>query len=269
MRVGQVDKPQLSRLGDKVERDHWGHLRKLIPHYETFWQTYVYPLRSKGSIWFRRAVDSDLETIAIASYSTYAALARARQKIHSDHEQYRYVEELYAHLQRSAEIGVKLIHSFNSFYAAVTRRRSSLSTQPLEAFIDDRLKAYRNLLHDPMLSMPKDERGRRLVPKPGCLASRKAWTSVMYSFSREDFVVASLQLKDDYRATCSHLEEAWKMMCGLSSELTQKAEFQGALAKGFDCPELLAVPPTSGAFFIGASSAVAQPGTTFVLPNKA
>jgi hypothetical protein len=84
-------------------------------------------LRSEGSIWFRRAVDSDLETIAIASYSTYAALARARQKIHSDHEQYRYVEELYGHLQRSAEIGVKLIRSFNSFYEAVTHRRSSLS----------------------------------------------------------------------------------------------------------------------------------------------
>jgi hypothetical protein len=91
----------------------------------------------------------------------------------------------------------------------------------------------------------------------------------MYSFSHEDFVVASLQLKDDYRATCSRLEEVWKIMCDLSSELTARADFQVALAKGFDCPGLLAVPPMSGAFFIGASSAAAQPGTTFVLRNKA
>jgi len=219
------------------------------PHYETFWQIYVYPLRSKGSIWFRRAIDGDLETIAIASYSTYAALARARQKIHSDHEQYRYVEELYGHLQRSAEIGVKLIHSFNSFFGDVTHRRSLLSTQPLEVFIDERLKAYRNLLHDSMLSMPKDERGRRLIPRPECLDSRRNWTSIMYSFSREDFVVASLQLKDDYRATCSRLEESWKIMCDLSSELTRQAEFHVALAKGFDSPGLLAVPSMSGVRF--------------------
>jgi hypothetical protein len=178
------------------------------------------------------------------------------------------VEELYGHLQRCAEIGVKLVRSFNSFYGAVTSRRSSLSTRPLETLIDDRLKPYRNLLHDAMLSMPKDEHGRRLIPRPECLDSRRNWTSVMYSFSREEFVVASLQLKHDFCATCSHLEEAWKVMCNMSSKLTPRKDFQVALSKGFDSPALLAVPPVSGAFFIGASSAAAQLGSTLVLQSK-
>ena len=158
--------PHLASAGDKTERDHWGHMRKLVPHYETFWQLYVHPLRATGLIWFRQGLDSDLENLAIASYSTYAVLARARHRIYSRHEGYRYLEELYSAVQRSAEIGVKLVNQFAGFYSRVTGHPCSTSAGSLEAFIARRLKRYRNLLHDEMLAMPKDERGRRLIPTP-------------------------------------------------------------------------------------------------------
>lgn len=251
--------PRLARAGDKTERDHWGHMRKLVPHYETFWQRYVYPLRAKGSIWFRRGVDPNLEDIAIASYSTYAALARARQKIHSQREGYQHLEELYATMQRSAEIGVKLVNRFDRFHSALAGRSCGASASPIEKFIEDRLKRYRNLLHDSMLAMPKDEGRRRLIPKPDRIDQYRRWTAVMYDFSPTDFVVAAQQMENDFRATCSHLEQAWRRMSDAYEDLIIHAAFKAALAKGSDVPPILATAPSSGAFFLGASSAGCQP----------
>jgi hypothetical protein len=39
----------------------------------------------------------------------------------------------------------------------MTRDPSPVSAGPLEEFQEHRLKRYRNLLHDAMLAMPKDE----------------------------------------------------------------------------------------------------------------
>src|SRR5579871_840067 len=182
--------PQLARFGDKLERDHWGHLQVLIPHYETFWQRYVYPLRSGHSIWFRNGIDPDLEDLAIASYSTYSTLARARQKIYSEHDEYRFLEELYAMVQRAAEIGVKLLNQFAEFYTGLRHCAPPVSASPTEQFIESRLKKYRNLLHDAILAMPKDDRRRRLIPKPEHIDQYRRWTVVMYEFKQADFVVA-------------------------------------------------------------------------------
>jgi len=251
--------PRLGSEGDKIERDHWGHMRKLIPHYEMFWQRYVYPLRATGSIWFREDVDSDLESIAIASYSTYAALARARRRIYSSHERYQYLEELYAAVQRSAEIGVKLSNQFITFHRTMTRDPSPVSAGPLEEFQEHRLKRYRNLLHDAMLAMPKDEHGRRLIPKPEYIEKYRLWTTVMYDLSPAEFVVAGDQIKDDFRATCSLLQEAWKNMSDAYEDLLGHSEFKTALSKGRDVTDSMATAPASGSFFLGASSAGCQP----------
>jgi hypothetical protein len=260
--------PRLASAGDKTERDYWGQMRMLVPHYETFWQRYVHPLRAKESIWFRQGVDSDLESIAITSYSTYEALARARHRIYSRHEGYRYLEELYAAVQRSAEIGVKLVNQFAGFYSGVSGCPCSISAAPLEEFIDRRLKRYRNLLHDAMLAMPKDERGRRLIPTPDHIDQYRLWTTVMYDFSPNDFVVAAEQMKGDFRATSSLLEEAWKAMSGAHEGLISHAEFKAAICKGWDMPTPMATAPASGAFFLGASSAAGQPTSgAFIMPK--
>ena len=78
--------PRLQRFGDSIEQASWRLLKKLVPHYETFWQLYVLPLRAVDSIWFHDGIDPQIETIAIMNYSTFAALGRARQKIYSDNE---------------------------------------------------------------------------------------------------------------------------------------------------------------------------------------
>jgi hypothetical protein len=251
--------PRLASDGDKTERDHWGHMVTLVPHYETFWQRYVHPLRANGSIWFRQGLDPDLENIAIASYSTYAALARARERIYSRHEGFRYLEELYSLVQRSAEIGVKLVNYFAVFHSATARRPCPVSAGSLEEFISDRLKRYRNLLHDEMLAMPKDEHGRRLIPKPDHIDKYRRWTTVMYGFCAAEFAGASEQVRNDFRATCSLLEEAWKGMSDLYEDLMPLTAFKAALSKGRDAPGLMATAPASGAFFLGASSAGCQP----------
>jgi hypothetical protein len=259
--------PKLASLGDKTERDHWGHLRKLVPHYETFWQCYVYPLRARDSIWFREGIDGDLEGIAIASYSTFGALARARHRIFSKHEDYRFIEELYAAVQRSAEVGVKLVNQFSSFFKNVTGTRSRVVAGPLEQFKEERLGRYRNLLHDAMLAMPKDDRRRRLIPRPDYIDHYRLWTAVMYNFEREHFIPATDQVRSDFRSTCSLLEDAWKGMSDVAGALRLKPKFGEALSKGQDRPSLLAVPPASGALFLGASSA-APISARFIFPKQ-
>src|SRR5690242_7421395 len=100
--------PQLARKGDEIARGHWGHFRKLVPHYESVWQQHVYPLRIPDQIWLRDGLDPAFESFAIVNYSTFVALCRARQKIFVKTERYKFIEELYGTLQRSCELGIKL-----------------------------------------------------------------------------------------------------------------------------------------------------------------
>lgn len=216
--------PLLARKGDETERGYWGHLSKLIPHYELFWRYHVFPLRMPNQIWLRDGLDPQFEAVAIANYSTFVSLGRARQKIFVNHESYKFVEEHYAALQRSCELGKKLIQRFNDLYESLTKRHSGVSDAKLEQFIEKRLDEYRNLLHDEMLSTPKDEQERRLIPKFEKINEYRNWTSVMYHLNRSDFVVASEQLKADFRATCSRLEDAWEQMCKASAEIVQLSE---------------------------------------------
>lgn len=203
--------PSLSENGDTDEREEWPHLESLIPHYQTFWVKYVYPLRAVGSIWIKRGLDPRFERLAIASYSTFKTLARARHKIFDDHEEYRYVEELYMHLQRAAEVAVKLVKQFCDIETACLGRRCLVTVAPIENLIESRLNSYRNLLHDALLAVPKSERGR-MVPKPEKLLAYADWSRVMFDFDDDDFVAAESQVKNDFYGTASILEGAWKEM---------------------------------------------------------
>ena len=73
--------PLLARKGDEAERRYWRHLSALIPHYELFWRYHVFPLRVPSQIWLRDGLDPHFQAVAIANYSTFASLGRARQKI--------------------------------------------------------------------------------------------------------------------------------------------------------------------------------------------
>ena len=254
--------PRLQRFGDRIEQAHWGHLRKLVPHYETFWQLYVLPLRAGDSIWFQDGIDPQIETIAIANYSTFAALGRARHKIFSDHEHFRHVEELYMAIQRSLELGIKLINEFGRLEATLLHSKSCVSASPLEQFKERRLSAYRNLLHDAILAMPKEHK-QRLIPKPDKIDAYRRWTHVMYHFDRKDFVLASTQVKKDFRETCSLLEDAWETMCDRHEQLTEVLPFSRTLPFPLTSGASLAGPPApSGDFYIGSdatNSAIAKP----------
>jgi hypothetical protein len=115
---------------------YWGHLSKLIPHYEVFWRDHVFPLRVPAQIWLRDALDPNFEAVAIANYSTFVSLGRARQKIFVDHENYKFVEEHYAALQRSCGLGIKLIQKFDDLYESLVGQRCGVSVAKLEQFIE-------------------------------------------------------------------------------------------------------------------------------------
>jgi hypothetical protein len=223
--TGKQAEPSLAKKGDELERGYWGHLSKLVPHYELFWRYHVFPLRVPNQIWLRDQLDPLFEAIAIANYSAFVSIGRARQKIFVNHENYKFVEEHYAALQRCCELGIKLIRRFDDLYESLTRQHSGVSSTKLGQFIDGRLDQYRNLLHDEMISTPKDERRRRLIPKFDKIDAYRQWSTVMYHLDRSDFVVAADQLKDDFKATCSHLEDSWKEMCAASAAILEHTEY--------------------------------------------
>jgi hypothetical protein len=262
--------PNLMENGDKDEREHWPHLEVLIPHYQDFWVKYVYPLRAENSIWIRRGLDPGFELLAIANYSTFKALARARQKICEDHEEYRHVEELYMQLQRAAEIGVKLVKQYGDIEAFFTRKQRSVSVVPIENLIETRLNSYRNLLHDALLAVPKGDQGR-MVPKPEKLLMYAEWSRVMFDFNPDDFVSAESQVKTDFYATAAILESAWKEMSKGYDGLARNRDFLSALHKGVsEVPPTACVPlGASGMFFLGTKEQRDSPLKGFaIIPGK-
>ncbi len=84
----------------------WESLRPHFHRYETLWPTHIFPLRSPGSIYLRKGIDEDFETLAMRNHTTFVNVARAFQKIESRSEDYKFSEEIYANLQRAAEVVV-------------------------------------------------------------------------------------------------------------------------------------------------------------------
>lgn len=261
--------PRLQRFGDKTEQQYWGRLRRFVPHYEEFWQLYVVPLRAHDSIWFRRDIDPHGERVAIANYSTFAALGRAYEQVFANKDGFRHIEEVYMAIQRAAEVGMKLIEAFVALEEHLLKRPSTLSTVELDRFIKDRLSRYRNLLHEPILPMPKQDR-RRKIPKLDRIDDYQLWTRVMYDYNDDDFVYASVQAKGDFAATCSRLEDAWKEMCSRYSSLhrarkplifdaTQNVILQVSQVGG---------PPASGDIYIGSDSEHAEPARRFHIEQR-
>jgi hypothetical protein len=260
--------PRLQIVGDTEEQQHWPHLQTVIPHYESFWAKYVFPLRSEGAIWFKQGIDPRFERMAIASYSAFTALARARFKIFEDHEDYRHVEELYIHLQRAGEVGVKMVKEFNDIDISLLGHVRSVNVSQLETLIESRLKQYRNLVHDVKRAMPKGERGR-MIPKPEKLLEYAQWSQTMFHFREEDFVSAESQVTGDFFATAAALEAAWKVMSGAYDTLSVKSEFQRALHQGDSTLVASSAVPTaaSGSFSIGRpASAGDDPDVFPILP---
>jgi hypothetical protein len=241
----------LTRLGDDLEKRNWNDFRRLIPHYETFWQMHVYPLRVPGSIWFRDGLDPTFESLAVANYSAFAALCRARQKIFLQHERYKFVEELYGYLQRACEIAVKLVARFEDLFVSIMSTKSGVSDRELMIFIQTRLDEYRNRLHEPLMATPKDSDGQRLIPKWEFLQKYTNWTNVMYHYDEAHFVRADIQLKTDFRAACSRIEDIWKAMCEASGPMLSRTDYNRRLTQGKnDSQASTAVPfGTSGHFF--------------------
>lgn len=260
---------RLRKFGDKMERQYWDRLQKFIPHYEMFWQTYVLPLRERNSIWFREDIDPLLETVAIASYSTYLALGRAHQQVYANKDGFRHIEEVYMAIQRAAEVGIKLIDAFGKLREKYSQSHPLKSRAELDGFINNRLSKYRNLLHDAILSMPKEQK-RRKIPKPDEIGKYRLWTRVMYRYDDEDFVFASDQAKDDFRATASRLEDAWKEMCSLYESFQNRLEprifhlNQDLILEGSS----VGGPPASGTIYLGSDAMPIRPAERFAVQRR-
>jgi hypothetical protein len=267
------DAPRLQRFGDKTEQQYWVRLRKRIPHYEDFWQLYVLPLRALGSIWFREDIDEKWETIAIASYSTFSALGRAYEQVQTNKDRFRHIAEVYMAIQRSAELGVKLVNAFASVNGGPLLSANSSVASELEEFIENRLSKYRNLLHDVILPMPKAER-RRMIPKPDRIDEYRLWTRVMYHYNEEDFISASEQMKNDFEATCSRLEDAWEAMCLRRDSLSRGespliVNVSKLALLTMPAGSMVGGPPASGDIYLGSDSDRLKPARRFQVRQAA
>lgn len=147
--------PSLREVGDRFERETWRALQRYFPHYEEFWRINVDPLRAQGSILLRDGVDEDFEWLAMYHYSAYVNLARGNEKIDAEADQLRFFDEIYANLERSAELAKNVVQRFAAIQRKCLPRASALDDSALDS-VDERLRRYRNLIHRPLAPYRKD-----------------------------------------------------------------------------------------------------------------
>ena len=244
--------PSLLARGDEIEQQTWPELRQFIPHYEKFWAFYVYPLRSQGSIYFRRGIDTDLEWMASLNYSMYVSLGRGHGKIAKGADGFEFFEEIYSDLYRSCELARKTVKKFDGIYRDCLQKNRRVSTRSLEA-VDENLRMYRNLLHDGIVGTIK-RNGQRLIPKRSCLHQYGLWSKMRYEYRAADFVPAETQLLNDFQALCSAIEDAWKQMVTCHPVLLATIQFQKRIGQGTDDTPSTGVPAVSGSIIIGRSN---------------
>jgi len=244
--------PTLQNDGDAVEKATWPSLRDFFPHYETFWQTHIVPLRSTNSIHPRRGIDEDFEFLAMQHYSIYVNLGNAYERVfgrgQEEHTNFRFPDEIYATLHRAAELAIKVVDRFKHIFETCLNRKPKVDTSRIESLME-RIVSYRNLIHQEFPAIRIDADGRLQIPRPEKLSVYRKWTDVLYESRAEDFVEMGIQLVDDFRALCSALETSWKTMCELSGQLVTNQEYLRKRSKGDSVPVVsVTAPPVSGAF---------------------
>jgi hypothetical protein len=218
-----VLEPRIANIGDRIERETWETIGPYFPHYEVFWRLHIYPLRAKNSIHVRDGIDENLQLLAMLHYSIYVNLARARKKIEDRADELRFFDEIYANLQRSCELAVTLVSVFDRIHRRFVPRAPGVNNAPLGT-IQERFRAYRNLIHTSLLAFVMDE-GTIRIPKPIHIEKFKLWTNVLYHSDPEEFEDVKVQLENDFRALCSALEQVWKEMCSESEPLCSNSEY--------------------------------------------
>lgn len=181
-------------------------------------------------------------------------LARALDKIETKADDLKFAEEIYAHLQRGAEVAIKVVEHFRKIYTDCLRARPRVNDAAITGALDD-LRVYRNLLHQHMLATAKDN-GVRLIPKRDFLDKYTRWTTVMYESDLDEFVPVEAQLRSDFAALCSALEAVWKEMEIASELLVANKDYLARRAKGKNQPD--------ASVYVSVSSS----GMCVVLPNR-
>jgi hypothetical protein len=245
--------PTLVDDGDSVERATWSSLGNFFPHYETFWQTHLVPLRSENSIYPRRGIDEDFEFLAMKHYSVYVNLWLVFERIFVNPQagdELRFPDEIYASLHRAAELALDVVDRFKRICEASLNRKVKIDTSSIQSLMN-RIGDYRNLIHQEFLAVRVEGTGRLQVPRPDKLAAYKKWTDVLYESKSEDFVDVEAQLVDDFRSLCSGLETCWKSMCEVSKQLVANKEYLERRSKGESVPFASTMAPSvSGSFVV-------------------
>jgi hypothetical protein len=253
--------------GDAIEKATWPFIRNYFPHYETFWQIHIVPLRSADSIHPRRGIDEDFEFLAMQHYSLYVNLGNAYKKIQGTEGEPLaspgFPDEIYGILHRAAELAVKVVGRFEKIFDECLGRNVQVDTSRIQSLMA-RIVRYRNLIHQELPAVQVDATGRLLIPRPEKLEKYARWTDVLYRPRAEDFVDVGRQLMNDFCALCSALESTWKSLCELSKQLSESRQYLRRRAQGESVPVVsLTSPSASGRVFISALSgpvASAVPG---------
>jgi hypothetical protein len=192
--------------------------------------------------------------MAICHYTVFENLARGLQKIEAKSDDFKFSEEIYANLQRAAELAGKLVALFNKIYKQCTGRTAAVDITALQKIKDD-LQEYRDLLHHPRLATAKDG-SQRLIPRRAAVKAKKyeLWTAVMYGSDPADFVDVEKQLREDFNVFCAALQDIWGAMQSKSVDLIENSEYLQRRAQGSEPPAASVFVPMSASGSCGPIS---------------
>jgi len=250
--------------GDAVERKTWDELQSHFPHYEEFWLTHAVPLRADNSIQFRPDIDEDFEILAMQSYSTYVNLARAYERIFTPEEDSLFFpDEIYALLQRAAELAIKAVQRFGMIYSQCLGHKPKIDITAIDTF-QNRITNYRNLIHDEFIGVLRTDAGRLMVPRDEFLNLYPRWTKVLYERRDEHFVDVLTQIANHFYSLSSALETCWKQMCELSSALVDNPKYLLKRNQGYSVPSSTLTIMSNRSSSVGSVLAFGVSGQKFV-----
>lgn len=274
-----LDRLDLSKHGDRHEREFWPLLSEKFPSYEVLWRRVVVPMtfrvdqkaameNPKKWIRLRPGLPVKYEEMAMAHYSVFYFLGRAMKRVTEDLKVYEHPDDVFFLLHTVSDNFkwfMKAMNSIGSDNGCNIFDRSMVASFPKGFAPFEEIRDYRDvLLHNPVIGRASDL-DNIYLPKWDAEKSKSPLERAKQLWSRAETLSASelVSSKDLLSRilgeACGFLEKEWQGVLSKVGHLTfeEKLVTVLRLKEFFPLPEEWGTPagsPGASGYFTVLSS---------------
>jgi hypothetical protein len=196
--LGQLDRFDLGKHGDRHEREFWPLLYNRFPSYEILWRRLIVPLTGRvdpqaaGSpeklIRLRADIPEKYEQTSMAHYSVFYFLGRAAKRFSEEESAQQYPEDVLFLLDSVGD-------NFNHFLRAIRNLGADCGCKLFDASIyqsPNRINPFREIsdyrdtfLHNPVIGRGIGD-GKTYIPKWSLISRRHRWSGLRVHGARRN-----------------------------------------------------------------------------------